>query len=231
MELLSFFNALSFFNFTILIFALYLLFSTFYGVFFCYNETYAFPVLLNACLLFSIFVLMTTFLFFGFDFEVFNCDANFFVFNQFFQFIFLLASVFVLLITRDFIGTRSINKFEYDLLFGFLILSAICLCFADDFLQIYIAIELQSLCLYVFAAFNRHSEFSTESGLKYFIFGAIISCFLLLGFAFVYLTFGSTSFEVIMNLIMNSDNNFLLFGIIFVLIAFLFKIGAAPFHV
>jgi NADH-quinone oxidoreductase subunit N len=136
----------------------------------------------------------------------------------------------VLLTTRDFTNARKITKFEYDTLLSFVVLSALCLCFADDFLLVYLAIELQSLCLYVFATFNRNSEFSTESGLKYFIFGAIISCLLLLGFSLIYLSFGSTSFEFLMNLTQSSSDSFLFIGILFILIAFLFKVGSAPFH-
>jgi NADH-quinone oxidoreductase subunit N len=140
------------------------------------------------------------------------------------------VAVLVLLTTRDFAASRFLSKFEYDVLFSFVILSAVCLCFADDFLLIYLAIELQSLALYVFSTFNRNSEFSTESGLKYFVFGAIISCLLLLGFSLIYLSFGSTSFEALTSLATVSDNFFLFTGILFILVAFLFKIGAAPFH-
>jgi NADH-quinone oxidoreductase subunit N len=136
----------------------------------------------------------------------------------------------VLFVTRDFVGARFVSKFEYDILFSFVLLSAICLCFADDFLLIYLAIELQSLCFYVFATFNRNSEFSTESGLKYFVFGAIISCFLLLGFSLIYVSFGSTSFESLLSLANASENAFLFCGMLFILVAFLFKVGSAPFH-
>jgi NADH-quinone oxidoreductase subunit N len=136
----------------------------------------------------------------------------------------------VVLVTRDFSSARKITKFEYDILLLFVFLSAICLCFADDFLLFYLAIELQSLCFYVFATFNRNSNFSTESGLKYFVFGAVISCFLLLGFATVYLTYGSTSFEFLMGLTQVSTNYFLFLGVLFIFIALFFKVGAAPFH-
>jgi NADH-quinone oxidoreductase subunit N len=142
------------------------------------------------------------------------------------------VSIFVLFSTRDFVGGRFIGKFEYDILFCFVLLSAICLSFADDFLIIYLAIELQSLCFYAFATFNRNSEFSTESGLKYFIFGSIISCFLLIGFSLIYISFGSISFELLLGLVSNNELNssFLFVGLLFILISLLFKIGSVPFH-
>jgi NADH-quinone oxidoreductase subunit N len=128
------------------------------------------------------------------------------------------------------VSFHKLTKFEYEILLLFVFLSATCLCFADDFILFYLAIELQSLCFYVFATFNRDSEFATESGLKYFVFGAVISCILLLGFSLIYLTFGSTSFEYLMTLTQTSADLYLFFGIVFILIALLFKIGASPFH-
>jgi len=142
---------------------------------------------------------------------------------------FLIVSSFVFFITRDFIDSRFITKFEYDILITFVLLSAVCFCFSDDFLLFYLSIELQSLSFYVLATFNRNSEFSTESGLKYFVYGAIISCFLLLGISLIYIFFGTTSFEYLLTL-SNTSDIFLFSGILFILITLLFKIGAAPFH-
>jgi NADH-quinone oxidoreductase subunit N len=89
---------------------------------------------------------------------------------------------------------------------------------------------LQSLAFYVFASFQRNSDFSAESGLKYFVFGAIISCFLLLGFVFIYLHYGTCTIETLFSLMLLETNDSYLIGILFLLIALLFKVGAAPFH-
>jgi NADH-quinone oxidoreductase subunit N len=132
--------------------------------------------------------------------------------------------------SRDFLYAKNVIKYEYDLLFTFVILSAVCLCFCNEFLLIYLAIELQSLTLYVFATFNRNSEFSTEAGLKYFVFGGLMSCFLLLGMSLIYLYFGSLSFELIASLMNFSFDPLFFFGFLFVLIVLLFKVGSAPFH-
>jgi NADH-quinone oxidoreductase subunit N len=190
----------------------------------------SFPSLLNSFISFSVFYVALAFIFFGLDLAPLCSDYSLYFFNQSFQLVFLFVAVLVLFTTRDFVGARFINKFEYDILFSFVLLSAICLCFADDFLLIYLGIELQSLCFYVFATFSRNSEFSTESGLKYFVFGAVISCFLLMGFALIYISFGSISFESLLCLSETSNNSFLFSGVLFILFAFLFKVGAAPFH-
>jgi NADH-quinone oxidoreductase subunit N len=121
-------------------------------------------------------------------------------------------------------------KYEYNFLFLFVVFSGISLAFANEFLLIYLAIELQSLALYVFATFNRTSEFSTEAGLKYFVFGGVMSCFLLFGFCFIYLYFGSISFELVMSSMNFGYDSLFFVGLFFVLIVLLFKVGAAPFH-
>lgn len=229
MELFNFFNTFSFFHIAISIFAFYILCSLFYNVLFSASEDFAFPSLLSSSLSFTCFISILT-LFYSFDIAPISASYDLYTYNQGFLIVFLIVSSLVLFVTRDFVSALGLNKFEYDILFSFVILSAVCLCFSDDFLLIYLAIELQSLCFYVFATFNRNSEYSTESGLKYFIFGAVISCFLLLGFSLIYMTFGSTSFEFLLSIARNTNDTFLFTGIIFILIAMLFKVGAAPFH-
>jgi NADH-quinone oxidoreductase subunit N len=228
MDLFTWFNSLLSVNITLFIIGTTILSSLSFGVIFASSENLNFPNLLNALLFFTLFVITLLLVLVGSDFTA-TCSSSYF-FSQHFQAVFLVLSIFVLLATRDFVSARKITKFEYDSLMLFVILSALCLCFADDFLLFYLAIELQSLSFYVFATFNRNSEFSTESGLKYFVFGAIISCLLLLGFSMIYITFGSTSFEFLMSLSQVSSDSFLFLGLIFILIALLFKVGSAPFH-
>jgi len=187
--------------------------------------------MLNSSLFFTLFLTFLVLIFFCCDILSHSTLYGTFFFNQIFLFFFLLIAIMVIPVTRDFIVSKKISQFEYDVLFSFVLLSSVCLCFADDFLIIYLAIELQSLTFYVFATFNRNSEFATESGLKYFIFGAVISSFLLLGFALIYLSFGTTSFEHLFCLVNNSQTSMFFFcGVLFVLIAFFFKVGAVPFH-
>jgi NADH:ubiquinone oxidoreductase subunit 2 (subunit N) len=228
MDLFIWFNDLLSFNVIIEIICVTILASLSFGVVFASSETLDYPNVLNALLSFSLFLLVLLVFLFGSDFD--SVSLSLYFFNQHFQFLLIFSSIFVVLVTRDFVSARKITKFEYDSLLLFMVLSVICLCFVDDLLLFYLAIELQSLCFYVFATFNRTSEFSTESGLKYFVFGAIISCFLLFGFAVIYFTFGLVSFEALMSLMQTMPDFSLLFGFLFVLIALLFKVGAAPFH-
>lgn len=227
MEFFALFDNYSFFNVCIIAITQYLITTIIFGVRLSTTENLSEPSLLSTLNSFSMFFILTLVLLFGFDFDLFD---SLYFFNQNFQLIFFFVLLLVCLTSRDFLTTKTIAKFEYEILFLFVALSSICLCFADDFLTFYLAIELQSLSFYVFATFNRNSEFCTEAGLKYFVFGAVISCFLLLGFCFVYFAFGSTHFETLYSLIVIQNDAFLFIGIIFILIPLLFKIGSAPFH-
>jgi NADH-quinone oxidoreductase subunit N len=105
-----------------------------------------------------------------------------------------------------------------------------------DFLIMYLAIELQSLCLYVLATFKRNSQYSTEAGLKYFILGALSSGILVFGCSLIYGLTGSTNFEYLNDLLIDTGLKSdeisigLSVGIIFIAVGLLFKIAAAPFH-
>jgi NADH-quinone oxidoreductase subunit N len=227
MEFLSYFNNVLFFNICFFLIATHLMCVICYGVFVASDTKLAYPALLNSFNGFSLFFLSCTLWLFCYDFASF--DQQYF-YNQSFQLFFTFIACCVLFCSRDFFISRSIVKFEYDILFLFFMLSAIGLCFSDDFLIFYLAIELQSLVLYIFATFNRNSEFSTEAGLKYFVFGGIISCFLLFGITLIYLVFGSTNFEILFSFAATNNDPFWFCGILFVMVALFFKIGAAPFH-
>jgi len=101
----------------------------------------------------------------------------------------------------------------------------------------YLVIEMQTLCFYILASFNRNSAFSTDAGLKYFISGAFISGIFLFGCSLIYGGLGTLNFNTLALLLIypleneySVLNNFILLGALFVTITFLFKLGAAPFH-
>ena len=76
---------------------------------------------------------------------------------------------------------------------------------ANDLISLYVGLEMQSLALYIVAAFKRESIRSTESGLKYFVLGALSSGLLLYGATLVYGFAGGTSYEAIGNIIESGD--------------------------
>jgi proton-translocating NADH-quinone oxidoreductase chain N len=98
---------------------------------------------------------------------------------------------------------------------------------------------LQSLCFYVIAAVKRNSEFSTEAGLKYFLLGAFSSGLLLFGCSLIYGFTGVTNFSELAKIFTGGTQEILAstsslpaceLGMVFLLVGFLFKITAVPFH-
>jgi NADH-quinone oxidoreductase subunit N len=106
---------------------------------------------------------------------------------------------------------------------------------SSDLVSLYLSIEMQSLSLYILASSKQNSIFSIEAGIKYFVLGTVSSGFLLLGSSFLYGYSGITRFfEFIMffqNDVDYDSIHFIFFSSILFFIAFLFKFGAAPFHI
>ena len=103
---------------------------------------------------------------------------------------------------------------------------------ASSFLALYMGLELQSLALYVLAAFNRESVRSSEAGLKYFVLGALSSGMLLYGISLIYGFTGTTDFARVAAVIRQSGAPTigLIFGLVFLIAGLAFKVSAVPFH-
>ena len=101
---------------------------------------------------------------------------------------------------------------------------------SGDLMSLYMGLELQSLSLYVVASLRRDSVKSTEAGLKYFVLGALSSGLLLYGASLVYGYTGTTLFSGIIASVQEGPSLGLLFGVVFLLAGFAFKVSAAPFH-
>jgi NADH-quinone oxidoreductase subunit N len=102
---------------------------------------------------------------------------------------------------------------------------------SEEFLMIFIGLELLGLSLYVMAAFDKTDVRSAEAGLKYFLFGSTASAFTLFGISLVYGMAGTTSLAPIaLKLSAGPIQPLLAVGIVMTLVGFAFKITAAPFH-
>nr|AGH24446.1 NADH dehydrogenase subunit 2 [Reclinomonas americana ATCC 50284] len=149
----------------------------------------------------------------------------------------LISSLVAILISFDYIQKERINFFEYMILILLATLGMLLIISSYDLMSMYLAIEFQSLCLYVLAAFKRNSLFSVEAGLKYFVLGAFSSGIMLFGISIIYGFTGVTGFEDLGKLLIFSSNDSLIsssgiiLGIVFVSVGLLFKIYAVPFHV
>ncbi|MCY3877712.1 MAG: NADH-quinone oxidoreductase subunit NuoN [Rhodobacteraceae bacterium] len=151
-------------------------------------------------------------------------------FARFSKVVILGASALTLLISRDFLEREKILKFEFPLLAAFAVLGMMIMVSASDLMVLYMGLELQSLSLYVLAAFHRNDLRSTEAGIKYFVLGALSSGLLLFGASLTYGYSGTTLFSGIAEAAGGSTPFGLLYGLVFILVGLAFKISAAPFH-
>jgi proton-translocating NADH-quinone oxidoreductase chain N len=156
-------------------------------------------------------------------------------FSFFFKIMILFSSFIVVLMSSTFIRKTKVYAFENLILIIIAVSTMMLLVSSYDLLGLYLTIELQSLCFYVLAASKRYSEFSTEAGLKYFLLGAFSSGILLFGASAIYGFTGMTNFEDLGKLsttqiFSESQEKPMIIGIIFIAVAFLFKMTAVPFH-
>ena len=143
----------------------------------------------------------------------------------------LWSSATILIISRDYLTKNNLMKFEYPILIGLAVVGMMMMVSAGDLMSLYMGIELQSLALYVIAAFNRDSIRSTEAGLKYFVLGALSSGLLLYGASLIYGFSGTTSFDgIALSLNQGEISLGLLIGLVFLATGLAFKVSAAPFH-
>ena len=147
----------------------------------------------------------------------------------FMKFLILSSGIFVLLSSSKYLVINKIFKIEYPILLLSSILGMMIMISSNDLIVFYMGLELQSLALYVLAAFNRNNSLSSESGLKYFVLSALSSGLLLYGCSLIYGFSGSTNFDII-SLSINEVQYGLTLGIVFILVGLAFKISAVPFH-
>jgi NADH-quinone oxidoreductase subunit N len=116
------------------------------------------------------------------------------------KFVLSFFSAIYFLIISDSLKEQKLTSFEYLLIILFAVLGILLMCNSNDLLTAYLAIELSSLSFYILASFKKTSSYSIESGLKYFVIGAISSSFFLLGSSLVYGVTGTINFSDFFNL-------------------------------
>lgn len=175
---------------------------TFYAISTAYQRKAGF-VILNQQVYYIGFLLiiLSSFLILNEDLLIMNSfSSNNFIINDYFGFITklticLTSLVFLTIINVSFRDEPIQNNFEYAVLITISILGLLLLCSSNDLITAYLAIELQSVAFYIMSTFKRNSSYSIESGLKYFIIGALSSAFFLFGSSIIYGCMGSLSFD------------------------------------
>ena len=142
----------------------------------------------------------------------------------------ITAVVFVY--SRDYLKDRDLFKGEFYLLSLFAVLGMMLMVSSASLLMLYLGLELLSLCLYAMVALHRDNGNASEAAMKYFVLGAIASGMLLYGMSMLYGLSGSLQLVDIASAVTNagSQDIGLVFALVFVLVALMFKLGAVPFH-
>src|SRR3954470_84863 len=144
----------------------------------------------------------------------------------------LLGSALSVLISIHYLEREQMKRIEFPVLMLLATVGMLMMVSANDLISLYIGLELQSLALYVIAAFRRDFAKSSEAGLKYFVLGALASGMLLYGASLVYGFAGTTSFAGLAQLLGGSTKPSvgLIIGMVFVSVGIAFKCSAVPFH-
>jgi NADH-quinone oxidoreductase subunit N len=102
----------------------------------------------------------------------------------------------------------------------------------QNFIVIYLGLELLTLSSYALVALRRDHAQASEAAMKYFVLGAMASGFLLYGMSMMYGATGSLELSAVLKAIASGQVNHqvLVFGLVFIVAGLAFKIGAVPFH-
>ena len=142
------------------------------------------------------------------------------------------AMSLTLFFSRDYLAQRGLFRGETFVLALFSLLGMMVMISAANFLTLYMGLELQALSLYALVAMDRSAKRASEAAMKYFVLGALASGMLLYGMSMVYGATGSLDLDQITRAILAGQGNrmILLFGLVFIVSAIAFKLGAVPYH-
>ncbi|MCC7286629.1 MAG: NADH-quinone oxidoreductase subunit NuoN [Burkholderiaceae bacterium] len=143
-----------------------------------------------------------------------------------------VAMIFTVGYAQPYIASRDMLKGEFFTLSMFVLLGISVMCAANNFLMVYLGLELMSLSLYALVALRRDHAVATEAAMKYFVLGALASGFLLYGLSMMYGATGTLNIPDAFSAINTGRINkeVLGFGLVFVVAGLGFKLGAVPFH-
>ncbi len=150
----------------------------------------------------------------------------------FFNWIFLAASLIVVVISHKYLETEHEPRGEY---YG-LVLLANCgmffLATGTDLITLFVGLELMALCFYILVGYLRPDRRSNEAAMKYLLLGAFSSGFLVYGFSVLYGIAGSTRLRDVADAIAarSVTDPLVLLALGTTMVGLLFKISAVPFH-
>jgi len=144
-----------------------------------------------------------------------------------FKIVVVVLTALAVLISLDYDVGRHVGEYFATMLFG--AIGMLLLVGTEELITIFVALELTSICLYILTAFHKSWLRSQEAALKYFMFGAISSAFLLFGLSYIFGIAGTTNLRAIHEVVL-TDSPLFSVGLLFVIIGFGFKVAVVPFH-
>ena len=168
--------------------------------------------------------------------KVFYAFANGYVLDRlavFLKVLTLLCCLITFIYARSYNRTFKLPDSEFYVLGLLSALGMLVLISGNDFIVLYLGLELLSLPLYAMIAFRRQESRSIEASLKYFLIGAVASGLLLYGMSILFGLTQSLEIPVVAQVIaqsMSQQWHVLLFAMVFILAGIIFKLGLAPFH-
>ena len=154
-------------------------------------------------------------------------------FARFFKILVLLATGFIILISRESQELSNVRTGEYYMLLGIMVFGMFLMASAIDLIMVYLAIEIVSIVSFILAGYLKDNKRSNESGLKYVIYGAFSSGLMLFGLSILFGVTGTTKFFEIRTVLGSANPDVFLAIVvasILILAGFGYKISAVPFH-
>jgi len=153
-------------------------------------------------------------------------------FALFVKLLVLAASALGIIVSLDYNEHENLRRFEFPVLILYATVGMMVMVSATNLMTLYLGVELNSLAIYVLAAFARDNLRSSEAGLKYFVLGALASGLLLYGISLVYGFSGTMDFADITKVLSNPAqvSAGVVVGVVFIVSALAFKVSAVPFH-
>ncbi|HSQ81787.1 MAG TPA: NADH-quinone oxidoreductase subunit N, partial [Casimicrobiaceae bacterium] len=143
-----------------------------------------------------------------------------------------VAVSLTLFYSRSYLVARGMFRGEVFVLMLFALLGMQVMITGNNFLTLYLGLELMSLSLYALVASRRDDARSTEAAMKYFVLGALASGMLLYGMSMIYGTTGSLDLGQVAHAIYTRHGSpaLLMLGLVFVVAGLAFKLAVVPFH-
>ncbi len=144
-----------------------------------------------------------------------------------------LAVMTTLVYGRPYAADRKmLHGGELFILSMFSLLGMFVMISGNNFLVLYLGLELLTLSSYALVALRRDHSNATEAAMKYFVLGALASGFLLYGLSMMYGATGSLDLTAVFQATASGHikHQVLVLGVVFVVCGLAFKLGAAPFH-